>query len=165
MLRIMNYLRFIVVTVFVVFVLAACGRAERNPEGGIDIPVNLTEQQVADVIARILAEGGNPLLRDPQVDFQPGLIVITGEHERRDGGGTVSGSLNANVGVSNGSLTIMLTNVQIEGYTADQSQIDNYNRRIAEALTGVANQLPNVQVVSASVTNTELQLVINATRR
>jgi hypothetical protein len=157
--------RMILFILMLVFTLTACGRAERNPDGGIDVPVNLSEQQVTDAIARVLAEGENPLLRNPQVDFQTGVIVINGEHQQRDGSGTVQGTLKANAGASDGALTITITDIQIEAYSADETQIADYNRRIAEALIRLANELPNVRVLSATVTDTELQLVINATRR
>src|SRR3990172_5965871 len=73
--------------------LAACNRGtvevQGNGDGTATVTVTVTEAEIDAAIADAL-DVSNPLLRDPVVDLQPGQIVVSGEHDRRDGGGGVS---------------------------------------------------------------------------
>ncbi|MBZ0289057.1 MAG: hypothetical protein K8I30_15670, partial [Anaerolineae bacterium] len=99
--------------------LAACNRGEvtdvqRDPAGGVDITAQLTETDISEAIADALAVE-NPLLRDPQVDLQAGEIVINGTHDKRDGSGTVSGSMTVTLSVENGAILPHVTQINIDG--------------------------------------------------
>src|ERR1700755_3358387 len=94
--------------------LAACNRGnvsdvQRDANGGVDATVSLTEQEVNDAVVEALSKQGNPLLRNPKIEWQPGQMVINGEHERRDGQGTVSGSVTVTVTAQNGAILPQVT--------------------------------------------------------
>ena len=143
--------------------LAACNRAdvslERNANGGATITVTVSESEINTVIADALAVN-NPLLRDPKVDLQPGKIVVTGEHDQRDGSGRVSGSLTLTLSVQNGALMAAVTDAQIEGIDLSDARIAELNSRLAERLTtraGKENRV--VKMTSVTVTDNDIQFV------
>lgn len=154
-----------------IMALAACNRrgetsVDVNPQGGIDITTTLTEADVNALISEALAQGENPLLRDPQVDLQPGLIVISGEHDRRDGQGRVSGSITVAIAVQNGAIVVQATAINIEGFDASDERLAEFNERLAQIFTRRAesgNSL--ISVRSVTVSDGSLVIVINARRQ
>ena len=150
--------------------LAACNRGnvsdvQRDPNGGVDATVSLTEQEVNDTVVEALSKQGNPLLRNPKIDLQPGQLVINGEHERRDGKGTVSGSVTVTITVQNGSLVAQVTKADIEGYDASDSRITEFNQKLADAFNRRANR-DNKQITftAITITDTNLTFTINLKR-
>ncbi|MEO8610290.1 MAG: LmeA family phospholipid-binding protein [Chloroflexota bacterium] len=146
--------------------LAACNRGEvtdvqRDPSGGLDITAQLTETDISAAIADALAIQ-NPLLRDPKVDLQPGQIVITGTHDKRDGTGTVSGTMTVTLSVDNGAILPQVTQIDIEGIKPSDEQVTNMNQRIAERVTQRADkQGRQITVKSVDVTDTAVVVIFN----
>ncbi len=150
--------------------LAACNRGnvsdvQRDPNGGVDATVSLTEQEVNDAVVEALSKQGNPLLRNPKIDLQSGQMVISGEHERRDSKGTVSGSITVTVTVQNGSLLAQVTKADIEGYDASDPRIAEFNQKLADAFNRRANR-DNKQITftAITITDTNLTFTINVKR-
>ena len=146
--------------------LAACNRGEvtdvqRDPSGGVDITAQLTETDISDAIADALAIE-NPLLRDPKVDLQPGQIVITGSHDKRDGSGRVSGTMTITLSVDNGAILPQVTQIDIEGIKPSDEAVTTINQRIAERVTKRADkQGRQITVKSVDVTDTAVVVVFN----
>ncbi len=150
--------------------LAACNRGnvsdvQRDANGGIDATVSLTEQEVNDAVVEALSKQANPLLRNPKIDLQPGQLVINGEHERRDGKGTVSGSVTVTITIQNGSLLPQITKADIEGYDASDPRIAEFNQKLTDAFSRRANR-DNKQITftAISITDTNLTFTINVKR-
>ena len=150
--------------------LAACNRGnvsdvQRDPNGGVDATVSLTEQEVNDTVAEALSKQANPLLRNPKIDLQAGQLVINGEHERRDGKGTVSGSVTMTVTLQNGSLLAQITKADIEGFDASDPRIAEFNQKLADAFNRRANR-DNKQITftAITITDTNLTFTINIKR-
>ena len=158
----------VLIMMLLVLPLVACDRGnvsiERNGDG-VNVTIDLTEAEVNAAVAAALAEGGNPLLRDPQVDLQAGQIVVNGTHERRDGSGTVSGTITISVGAANGAVTAEVTSANVEGWDASDARIAQFNERLAHGLGRLAERTNGrVTVQSVTVTDTTLQIVLSATR-
>ncbi|MDX1991953.1 MAG: hypothetical protein SF029_06175 [bacterium] len=150
--------------------LAACGRGDvsiqRNPNGGFDVTATLSEADVNTAITQALAASANPLLREPQVDLQAGRIVVNGQHERRDGGGTVSGSITIVPSVTDGNLTAQITEADLEGWDAADERIAQFNERLSSALAQLAERGRGVITMRAvSVTDNALEIQFTAQRR
>jgi len=159
----------LIVLLLCVFGLVGCRRGdvtsvERNPEGGVSITARLTEADVNAAVTEALAQMNNPLLRNPQVDLQNGVIVINGEHERRDGGGTVSGSINVTLSVQNGTLLAQVSNLNIEGVAVSDERLATFNQRLANGFTARANR-ENRQITVDTVTVTDDAIEITITAR
>jgi hypothetical protein len=150
--------------------LTACRRGEitsveRNPEGGVTVTARLTEADVNAAINEALEITGNPLLRNPQVDLQNGLIVVSGEHVRRDGNGTVSGSFNVTLTAQNGALLAQVSNLNIEGFDVADERLATFNQRLVNAFTNRANrENRQVTVDSVTITNDAIEITITARR-
>lgn len=150
-------------------VLTACNRdnisVQPNGDGTATVSVNLGESEVNQMISTILAANANPLLRNPSVDLQNGQIVISGEHERRDGGGLVSGTLTMQISVTSGNVNAQISAVNIEGLTVNDERIAELNRQLAERLAGRARQNNGQATLSAiNITNDALQIQITIRR-
>jgi hypothetical protein len=163
----MNMRLFLLLICVPAFLLVACRRGEvsveRNPSGGVDVSVVLAEADVNGVIADALA-GGNPLLRDPHVDLQSGSIYVTGEHDRRDGNGRVSGSFRVTVTVQDGAILPQVTEVNIEGIGATDERIAQLNQQLAQGFLSRANRTDAISVQSVNITDNDLTIVFNVRR-
>lgn len=160
------------VLVFSVLILGlvACNRGnvsdvQRDPNGGVDATVSLTEQEVNDTVAEALARQGNPLLRNPKIDLQPGQLVINGERDRVNGQGTVSGSITVTITVQNGTILPQITKADIEGWDATDARVAEFNQRLAEAFNRRANS-DNKQITftAVTITDTNLTFTVNIKR-
>ena len=151
--------------------LTACGagRVEIVRERGsevFNVTVELNEADIAHVVEDALRAGTNPLLRDPVVALQNGQIEVTGTHERRDGSGTVAGSMILVPSVENGRLRIEVTEINIEGVDVSDARIDQFNNNLAERLGHRAEQRDrDITMTSVSVTEDLLVLTLDATPR
>lgn len=132
---------------------------ERNPAGGFDVTVSFAETDINDAIAEALAANGNPLLRDPHIDLQNGQILVTGEHDKRDGSGRISGDLTVVLSVQNGVLAAQIVDVNIEGVTMTDERIADFNQRLADKLTRRANR-ENRQISMLSVETSDERVVV-----
>jgi len=145
--------------------LAACNRdnvdVQRNGDGTATVTVTVQEAEVNTMITTALTQMDNPLLRDPSVDLQNGRIVVTGQHERRDGGGTVEGTITLSVSVVNGTLQVQATDINIEGFDVSDERVAQFNGNLAEALAGRARQdNPRATLQSVTITDTTLSMAI-----
>jgi hypothetical protein len=151
-----------------VFSLAACNREldiQPNGDGSATISISVTEAEVNTVVQTALENSANPLLRNPSVDLQNGQIIITGEHDRRDGNGTVSGTVTLSVTALNGEIQAQVTSVNIEGWDANDARIQEFNDRLEELLGGRARQNSgNATLESVTITDDNLTISIRVSR-
>ncbi len=153
-------------------VLAACNMGnvgiDRNPNGGIDISLTLTESEVntliTEAIAQAEASGESVRVRNPSVDLQAGQMVISGEYEQQNGTGNfVNGSLTLAVTTSDGQVQVAVTQADIQGIEANDERLQQIADRINQALNSRASRDngPNVRLTGATITDTDMTLVIN----
>jgi hypothetical protein len=162
----MHTLKLVMVASLVLIVLTGCNfSAERNPGGGLDVTVAISEADVNTAVRQALDASADPLLRNPSVDLQNGRMVISGEHDRRDGGGRVSGSVTLSPGVTNGMLTLQASSLAIEGFEATDDRLVQFNERLAAGLNQLAaSARGQITVQAVTVTDSELQVRFNAQR-
>lgn len=161
--------RVIIVLLLTTLTLTACRRGEivdieRNPEGGVTVTARLTEADVNAAVNEALAQLENPLLRNPQIDLQNSVIVVSGEHVRRDGSGTVSGSFHVTLTVQNGTLLAQVSNLNIEGLDVSDERLATFNQHLANGFTARANR-ENRQITIDAVTITDDAIEITMTAR
>lgn len=153
----------------IVLTFTACNRdnfsVRSDGEGSTIVTISLTEAEFNTLLTTAIANSDNPLLRDPSVDFQNGQIVVSGEHDRRDGSGRVAGTMNLSVGVVDGVLNAQITDANIEGLDLTDERIAELNARLAEALAGRAVQdNPLATLNSIHITDNALQIDIRISR-
>lgn len=157
----------VLTAVWSIFILSACGGTvsiQRNPEGGANITITLSESDVNIAIQTALSQMTNPLLRNPSVSLEDGQIIINGEHDRRDGGGRVSGSITLVPRVSDGALEIQATAINIDGLEASDERLAQFNQRFASAITQRLNNAPRIEILSVTVRADQLEAVFNVRR-
>ena len=154
--------------ILVALTLAACNRGtvgvQGNGDGTATVTVTVTQAEVNAAIADAL-NVSNPLLRNPSVDLQPGQIVISGEHDRRDGGGRVSGSVTMTLTVQDGALLAQIVSANIEGLDMSDARIAEFNQRMIERMTNRAGRDNRVVTMqSVTITDSDVQIVFTAGR-
>lgn len=152
--------------------LIGCRRGEvqevkRNADGTWDVTMRYTEADFTDMIDAALLASGNPLLRDPQIDLQNGQVVITGEHDKRDGSGDrVSGIMTATVTVQNGALLFQVTSADFQGAPVTQSDIDTFNANAkARMEMRAATEGRVTQMLTVEMTQDYVDITFNVDRR
>ncbi len=155
------FLLFAIVSLMLLTACKAQVEVRPSPGSGVAITVTMTEEEVNDAISGALELGGNPLLRNPQVDLQDGAVVITGEHERREGEGRVSGTIRLTLSAEDGVLVAQITDMEIEGTEVSDEQIAQLNERLAEALSNRAGRGRRVlRLDSVTVTDDSIEFVL-----
>jgi hypothetical protein len=151
-------------------VLVGCRRGtltdvQRDPNGGVDATFRMTEAEANDAISEALANSGNPLLRNPKVDLQPGQIVVNGERDTVNSGGRVSGSLTLTLTAQNGALLAQVTKADIDGVPLTDQRIQQFNQRLQDGFNRRANR-DNKQITfqSVMITDSDIQITFNAKR-
>lgn len=143
--------------------LTGCRRGEItiDPQSRA-VSVTLQEADINAVIVDALAAQSNPLLRNPSVDLQPGLIVVSGEHLRRDGSGaTVSGSIRFRPTVTNNQLEITVESVAIDSLPNADSALLDFATKLADRLNArLQNSVRVFEVTSITVTDSTLAFVL-----
>jgi hypothetical protein len=152
--------------------LAACDRAtvQRNPEGGVDVTVTLTESEVntllTQALARAEANRGELRLQNGAVDLQPGTLVLTGDFEDEDGT-AASGSLTLAVSQVDGKLSVQATSASWDGFDATDERLSLMTARITEALNSRLQRDNGQQITltSLTVTDNDMTVVLNVQRQ
>lgn len=149
-------------------VIAGCTRedvgVQRNDAGGVDVAVTVSEADLNAALTEALNRAPNPLLRDPQIDLQAGQIVISGQHDRRDGGGQVSGSVVLALTLIDGALQAEATAVNIEGFAADDARLAEFNAQFLDNFNRLARATDRVTVTGLTITDDGVNLTFSTRR-
>ena len=150
---------------FLVIVLTACNRdnigVQRNSSGGIDVTIRLNEAEVNTIIQNALNQSPNPLLRNPSVDLQYGQIIISGEHDRRDGQGRVSGNMSVQLSTLNGAINTQVLSLNIEGFDANNETLALLNNQLQQAFQNRAlRDNPAVTIQSINTTDNAIEIIL-----
>ena len=144
---------------------------DRNPEGGVDIRVTLTESEVNTLITEAIAaaaENGQAIrVQNPTVDLQAGQIVLSGDYEQQNGTGNyVNGSLTLAVTTADGRVTVAVTQANIQGVEANDERLTQIADRINEALNSRASRDngSNIQLTGVTITDNDMTMVVNVGR-
>jgi hypothetical protein len=159
-------LRTLTLGIVLVVALAACNfgnniRVDQGAGGGLDITLTLSEAEVNQLLANGLANNPDAQIEQANIDLQPGALVITGNIVGDDGTRS-PGSLSLNVGLVNGQVSVVVTNVTFAGYNANSSEIARINEQIQAGLNARAQQdNSGSQVTAVNVTNDSLSITVN----
>jgi len=161
----MNAKRLLLLSLFLVLslALAGCGIVSVSTEGGeLTVSVNLSEEQVNNIISRVNERGGNGddfLFRDiSSVDLlEPNILRVFGT--TADG---ASGSYDATITAVDETLKIEVTAVDVPGVTLDDPRVQAANDELSQAFLDNARSGDEGGVAGAAVVNNELRLTFKA---
>lgn len=113
-------------------VLSACGlQLDRNPDGSIRLETNMTEQSLQSEIARAIAD---PLITNFSIDLREGFISVSADRKRIDSDVTDTMTFRLDLGESDGHLTAVISDVQLDGFPVDEARVAVWNQTIATRL-------------------------------
>jgi hypothetical protein len=126
------------------------------------VTVSVTEADMNDAIIEALNETTNPLLRDPSVDLQDGVLVVNGQHQRRDGSDeTVSGSITLSFSTLEGRLQVEVVSVVIDGLPSDDPRLIEFVSRFADRLNQrLTRSMRRFNIDTISITDDDLTIVL-----
>lgn len=126
------------------------------------VTVSVTEADINEAISEALAETENPLLREPSVDLQDGVLVVNGQHQRRDDSGEiVSGSITLSFSTRQGRLQVEVVSVVLDDLPSDDPRLLEFVSRFADRLNRrLTRSIRRFNIDSISITDTDLTLVL-----
>jgi hypothetical protein len=131
-----------------------------NPEGGLDITVRLTEAEVNSLVVGVLANNPGIPLRNVSVDLQPGQMILNGIYNRPMGG-TANGRIVVSVSAVNGVIQPVITQVDVEGFSANDATLRQFNEQLGQALGARGTQANrNARITVLAITDTTLTFTL-----
>jgi hypothetical protein len=147
----------LLLTALLGMLLSACqATISRNEDGSLRIESSMTEEALQ---TEILAAIADPLIQSVTVDLQSGYILVSGERKRLNSDQTDSLTFRLDLGVSDGHLTAVVSNAQIDGVPVEQARVDLWNERIATRLTRAGQRRANSSLQSVTVSNDSVTMV------
>ena len=137
--------------------LSSCQRTvTRNGDGSADVETTITQQELQQAVTDGIAD---PLIKEITVSLQSGYVIVSGTRQRlNDASKSDTFSFRLDLGVSNGQLTATISNAQFDGFTVEQSRINNWNSTIANRITRIAQKSPRSTLKSVSVTTNTITM-------
>lgn len=137
--------------------LSACqANITRNPDGSLRVETSMTEASLQTEITAAIAD---PLIQSVTVDLQSGYILASGERKRLNSDQTDTLTFRLDLGVSDGHLTAVISNAQIDGVPVEQARVDLWNERIANRLTHAGQRRANSTLQSVTVSSDSVSMV------
>ena len=126
------------------------------------VTVSVTEADINEAIVEALNATTNPLLRDPSVDLQNGVLVVNSLHQRRDDSGeTVSGTITLAFSTLEGRLQVDVRSVVLDALPSDDPRLIEFVSRFANRLNRrLTRSMRRFDIDSISITDTTLTLVL-----
>jgi hypothetical protein len=153
---------FIVLVTLVFFVSACRANISRNEDGSLAVETTISQQELQEAITASIA---NPLIKELNVSLQSGYILVTGQRQRlNDASRTDALTFRLDLGVSNGQLTAVISNAQLDGLPVEQTRLDHWNQTIASRLVILGKKNPNSSLESVNVTPDAVNLTWKVSR-
>jgi len=129
--------------------VSACSvNIERNPDGSLTVESSMTEDSLQNEIEAAIAD---PLIRDLTIDLHDGYIFVTAERGRVIGDETDTMTFRLDLGVSDGHLTAMISEAQLNGLPIEEARVAVWNERIATKLARSGQHNPNSTLQTVTI--------------
>lgn len=152
-LRIMNnkeYIRTLSLLILAALIVSACSiNIDRNEDGSLRLETTMTEEAIKTQIKAALAD---PAVQDLEVDLREGYILVTGERKRDTDFKTDTMSFRLDLGASEGHMTAVISDAQINGIPIAQERVATWNERMAAKLesAGQKNDSSTLEAVTVN---------------
>ncbi len=147
----------------VLFFVSACrANISRNEDGSLTVQKTISQQEIQVAITAAIAD---PLIKDVTVALQSGNILVTGERQRlNDASKTDALVFRLDLGVSNGQLTAVVSDAQLDDVPIEHKRVDHWNQTIASRLVILGKKDPNGSLQAVSVTPEAVRMTWNVSR-
>jgi hypothetical protein len=141
--------------------LSACGIAGISREGNrLTVDVNMSEAQVNNLIGLVVRRG-NSVTSDFLLDQITSVDLIEPDTIRVNGTADgVAGNYDATINAADGTLRIVVVDVDIPGISLDDPRIEEANRELTEAFVNSASAENDGRFTSAAVSDDQLTITI-----
>lgn len=141
---------FVVLVTLIFFVSACRTNISRNEDGSLAVETTISQQKLQEAITASIAD---PLIKELNVSLQSGYILVTGQRQRlNDASRTDTLTFRLDLGVSNGQLTAVISNAQLDSLPVEQTRVDHWNQTIASRLVILGKKNPNSSLETVNVT-------------
>lgn len=121
---------------------------DRNDDGSLRLEAEMPE---AALEAEIQAAIADPLVEEVTVDLRSGYLEAEATRRRLNGSGLDSMSFRLDLGVENGHMTALISEVVVDGFSVSQERVDLWNQRIAANLERAGSRSDNSQLTAVTV--------------
>ena len=141
---------FVVLVTLIFFVSACRTNISRNEDGSLAVETTISQQKLQEAITASIAD---PIIKELNVSLQSGYILVTGQRQRlNDASRTDTLTFRLDLGVSNGQLTAVISNAQLDSLPVEQTRVDHWNQTIASRLVILGKKNPNSSLETVNVT-------------
>lgn len=138
-------------------ILSACGlRLDRNPDGSLRLETNMSEQSLQSEIDRAIAD---PLITNFTTDFQNGYVTVRADRKRVGSEVVDSMTFRLDLGVQDGHLSAVISEVQINALPVDEARVAVWNETIATRLERAGKRNPDSTLQEVVVSQEDITMV------
>lgn len=146
----------LVIAAMLLVVLTGCSvDIVRNADGSLTATSTIDEASLSSELAGALE---NERMSNMSADLQEGYILVTADRKAEDGS-TQPISFRLDLGEADGHLTAQISEFQVNGQSAPEARIDQWNEKIAKRLEHSAQRRPNRSLQSVSISADVLTMV------
>lgn len=145
----------VAIVAFALFAGACSIDVSRNDDGSLQVESVLTEQSLADEIAKGVDD---PQVNYLAVDMKDGYALVDLERTRDSGFGVDEVSFRVDLSVGDGHLVVDVTEAEWNGIEIPQELVDIWNEEIAAQIEDAAKKDPDSTLVSVSLTESALTM-------
>jgi hypothetical protein len=145
------------ILVCLAFVLSACGmQLDRNPDGSIRLETNMTEQSLQSEIANAIAD---PLITNFSIDLREGYVSVSADRKRIDSDVIDTMTFRLDLGESDGHLTAVISDVQLDGFPIDEARVAVWNQTIATRLERAGKRNANSSLEEVLISGEAITMI------
>jgi hypothetical protein len=153
----MKNIRIFAILPVITILLAGCAfSVTRTGKGTFQVESSLTGAQIQTAIQNSLAD---PSVQSLTASLQDGYILVSGQHKRTNGTGTDNLTFRLDLGVSDGHLAAVVSNVQVDNFTAGPEVLQSWNQKLTDGLTRIGQRSAHSTLQSVSVTSQAVTFV------
>lgn len=143
------------VATFAVLAGACSIDVERNEDGSLQIETVLTEESLANELAKGIDD---PNVKFMTVDMKDGYALVEIEADRESGFGTDNISFRVDMFVDDGHLGVNVTEAVWNDIPIPQELTDIWNEELARELEADAKEDPDSTLVAVEITENDLRM-------
>jgi len=130
------------------FLTACTIGVDRNPDGSLKLEVSLPETTIQ---SEINAGLDDPLIQDLQADLREGYIFVTADRRRVQSDEVDQLTFRVDLGEKDRALTAVISDVQVNGKSANPVYVSLWNQRLANRLDKAGRRNPDAALQSVTI--------------
>lgn len=146
----------ILIMVAAVLVAGCAVDISRNPDGSLRVEAEMPQ---AALEAEIRAAMSDPLVEEVTVNLHDGYLTTSTTRRRAGSSEKDTLSYRIDLGVADGHMTAVISDVKVNGWTPTASAIQEWNDRIASNLEKAGRESENSELSDVRVTPESVILV------